>query len=69
MGVPIRNMIEFLALDHQSTVAQVLARRARALAVVYMVYNTVSHHPSSAPPFEVLDFINIAIARSGPAAP
>ena len=50
MGVPIRNVIEFLALDHSCTTDKVLALRAKALSIVYTVYNTLSHHPLTAPP-------------------
>ena len=50
MRAPIRNMTEFLALDHSATADKVLARRARALSIVYTVYNTLSHHCNSSPP-------------------
>ena len=51
MGVPISNAIKFFALDHRCNTDKVLALRARALSTVYTVYNTLSHHPSAAPPF------------------
>ena len=50
IGAPIRNITEFLALDHSCTTDKVLALRAKALSIVYTVYNTLSHHPLTAPP-------------------
>ena len=63
--VPISNTVEFLALDHACTAVRVLTLMVRALAVVYMVYNTVTHHPSSSPPLNLPDLINVACARPG----
>ena len=61
MLVPIHNATEFFALDHSATNDKVLARRARALAIVYTVYNTLSHHSPSSPPLSPYDLIRVAI--------
>ena len=63
MRVPIRNITEFLALDHCAIVTKVLALRARALAIVYTVYNTMSHHSTSAPPLCPYDLIRAACSQ------
>ena len=60
MRVPIRNYIEFIAIDHSGTDDKVLALRARALAIVYTVYNTITHHSSSSPPLDPFELIRVA---------
>ena len=63
MGAPISNAIEFVALDHSCTTDKVLALRARALSIVYTVYNTLSHHPAAAPPLCPFDLIRAVSHR------
>ena len=63
MGVPIGNAIEFFALDHSCTTDKVLALRARALSIVYTVYNTLSHHSSAASPLCPYALIRAATRR------
>ena len=63
MGAPISNAIEFLALDHRCTTDKVLALRARALSIVYTVYNTLSHHAAAAPPLCPYALIRAVAAR------
>ena len=63
--VPITCTTEFLCLDHACTVVGVLTQRVRALAVVYLVYNTVTHHSSSSPPLSIPELLNVACARPG----
>ena len=50
LKVPIKNVSQFLALDHAASYSNVLTLRVRALSLVYAVYNTMSHLPSDAPP-------------------
>ena len=62
MGAPISNAI-FLALDHGCSTDKVLALRARALSIVYTVYNTLSHHAVAAPPLCPYALIRAVAAR------
>jgi len=64
-NVPICSTVQFLSLDHAATSTNVLALRAQALAALYLIYNTVTHHPPSAPPIIVDELINVVCARPG----
>ena len=59
-GSPITCSLEFFGLHDRCTVAKNLARHVRVMAVVYSVYNALSHHPVSLPPFPMRDLISTA---------
>ena len=64
-NVPICNTMQFLSLDHLATSVNVLALRAQALAALYLIYNTLTHHPPDAPSIIINELINVVCARPG----
>ena len=64
LNVPVKNLVQFLALDHGTTNTKTLTLRVRALGVVYTVYNTMSHlSASSRLLLSPLDLINTAVGK------
>ena len=68
-NAPICNTTQFLALDHDSTAADVLTRRVQALAATYLIYNTITHHPPNSPPLIISQLISVVTSRPGAPLP
>ena len=57
---PINCKTEFFGLHDRCTVNTNMAKHAKGMAILYTVYNALSHHPPELPPLPISELINTA---------